>query len=90
VYCAGLFDYLSDRTCKRLMQHFYNLATPGGLVVSTNVHKNNPVRYFMEHIMEWHLIYRDEAKMQALAPDGKVRLDVTGINVFLEVRKPEA
>jgi len=88
VYCAGLFDYLSDRTCKRLMQHFVNWASPGGLVVSTNVHACNPVRFFMEHIMEWHLIYRDEARMHALVGNtGKVRVDSTNINVFLEIRK---
>lgn len=91
VYCAGLFDYLSDRTCKRLMQQFYTWAAPGGLVVGTNVHKNNPVRHFMEHLMEWHLIYRDEAKMAALAPvPGVVRCDISGINVFVEVRKGES
>jgi extracellular factor (EF) 3-hydroxypalmitic acid methyl ester biosynthesis protein len=88
VYCAGLFDYLSDRTCKRLMQHFYNWAAPGGLVVATNVHMNNPVRQFMEHLMEWHLIYRDESRMAALTPvPGVVRCDITGINVFVEARK---
>ena len=88
VYCAGLFDYLSDRTCKRLMQHFLNWAAPGGLVVSTNVHACNPVRFFMEHIMEWHLIYRDEARMHALLSGaGRVRLDPSQINIFLEIRK---
>ncbi len=70
VYCAGLFDYLSDRTCKKLMKHFFNWVTPGGLVVSTNVHASNPVRFFMEHIMEWHLIYRDEARMMHALVDG--------------------
>jgi extracellular factor (EF) 3-hydroxypalmitic acid methyl ester biosynthesis protein len=87
VYCAGLFDYLSDRTCKRLLQHFVNWTVPGGLVVATNVHSSNPVRYFMEHIMEWHLIYRDETRMQALATGGTLRRDSTGFNIFLEIRK---
>ncbi len=91
VYCAGLFDYLSNKTCKRLVQLFYNWTTPGGLVAATNVHKNNPVRYYMEHLLEWHLIYRDEAGMQSLSPADSVerivRTDSTGVNVFLEIRK---
>ena len=89
VYCAGLFDYLSDRTCKRLLQHFMNWVSPGGLVVATNVHARNPVRNFMEHVMEWHLIYRDDARMASLARNPVIRTDVTGYNIFLELRKPE-
>ena len=37
--------------------------------------------------MEWHLIYRDEARMKALADNGTLRLDPTGFNIFLEIRK---
>jgi len=91
VYCAGLFDYLSDRTCKRLVQHFLNWTAPGGLVVVTNVHTANPTRYRMEHVMEWYLIYRNEARMRALTADGgEIRVDATGVNVFLDIRKPAA
>lgn len=92
VYCAGLFDYLSDRICKRLLTLFYEWLEPGGLLVATNVHPNNPIRYFMEHLVEWHLIYRNETDMKALASDfasQKVYTDSTGVNVFLEVRKPK-
>lgn len=91
VYCAGLFDYLSDRICKRLLQLFYGRVAPGGMVVATNVHPRNSVRYFLEHILEWHLIYRTEAEMASLAPDASrhvVTADETGVNVFLEIRRP--
>ncbi|MDA7512807.1 class I SAM-dependent methyltransferase, partial [Verrucomicrobia bacterium] len=30
VYCAGLYDYLSDRICKRLNTIFYEIVNPGG------------------------------------------------------------
>ena len=30
VYCAGLFDYLTDEVCKRLMDVFYDMLAPGG------------------------------------------------------------
>ena len=91
IYCAGLFDYLSDKVCRQLLQLFYAWAAPGGLVVATNVHPRNDVRYFLEHLLEWNLIYRDEAKMFELAPEGgdkTVNDDATGLNVFVEIRKP--
>ena len=37
VYCAGLFDYLPDNVCTRLLEVFYELTAPGGLILVTNV-----------------------------------------------------
>jgi extracellular factor (EF) 3-hydroxypalmitic acid methyl ester biosynthesis protein len=95
VYCAGLFDYLSDRICRRLLEIFYDLLAPGGLLVATNVDSSNPSRNWMEHVVDWHLVYRNQEGFLKLAPDKaspsdcKVSADVTGVNIFLEVRKPE-
>jgi extracellular factor (EF) 3-hydroxypalmitic acid methyl ester biosynthesis protein len=54
----------------------------------TNVHVNNPERHGMEHLLEWHLIYRDEAQMQSVMSEvsGSVELytDPTGVNLFAE------
>ncbi len=91
IYCAGLFDYLSDRVCAKLVRLFYQWCEPGGRVIVTNVHSSNPVKGLMEHIMEWHLVLRDEDDMARLAPDLgplKIYTDDTGINVFLEIDKP--
>jgi extracellular factor (EF) 3-hydroxypalmitic acid methyl ester biosynthesis protein len=94
VYCAGLFDYLSDRVCRRLLEIFYQMLAPGGLLIATNVHSANPSRQWMEGVMDWHLVYRDEAQFLALAPERApeggitVQADPTGVNIFLEVRKP--
>jgi extracellular factor (EF) 3-hydroxypalmitic acid methyl ester biosynthesis protein len=94
VYCAGLFDYLPDSTCKQLMNIFYGFLAPGGLLVVTNVESSNPLRYGMEYLLDWHLIYRTEEDMQKLRPDGasgddvRVFGDETGVNLFMEVRKP--
>lgn len=96
VYCAGLFDYLSDRICKRLMDIFYDLLAPGGLLISTNVHPSNPWRNWMEYLAEWHLVYRNEDQFYKLTPtrapagSSVVKAEATGVNIFLEVRKPEA
>ncbi|MFW6118783.1 MAG: class I SAM-dependent methyltransferase [Planctomycetota bacterium] len=92
VYCAGLFDYLSDRICERLVELFYAWTNPGGLLVTTNVHTNNPIRYYMEYLLEWHLNYRDEVDLLEMAPQGstpRVYTDSTGVNVFLEIKKSD-
>lgn len=96
VYCAGLFDYLSDRVCRRLLEIFYEMVAPGGLLVATNVDASNPVKHMMEYVMEWHLIYRDGESFLKLTPEvcdpDKVRVskDETGVNLFLEIRKPSS
>jgi len=93
VYCAGLFDYLSQRVCKRLIEVFFRLLKPGGLLVVTNVGTDNPSQGVMEYIMEWNLIYRDEPGMKDLVPDTvsprdcTLKKDSTGVNYFLEIRK---
>jgi extracellular factor (EF) 3-hydroxypalmitic acid methyl ester biosynthesis protein len=94
VYCTGLFDYLSDHTCRQLMNIFYDQLAPGGLLVVTNVDDYKPFRHMLEFVLDWHLIYRDAPKVAALIPEqvpadaGRIVKDATGVNVFLEVRKP--
>ena len=91
VYCAGLFDYLSDKICLRLVRMFWELCQPGGLVLCTNVHSANPSRGMMDFVLEWHLVHRDESGMEALVPAGassEVWTDATGVNVFMALRKP--
>lgn len=91
VYCAGLFDYLSQRVCKRLVDLFCTMVRPGGRVIVTNVAANNPRKAWMEYVMEWNLIYRDNTEMEDLIPDtspivsSSVKADSTGVNLFLEI-----
>jgi extracellular factor (EF) 3-hydroxypalmitic acid methyl ester biosynthesis protein len=96
VYCAGLFDYLTDAVCRRLMTLLYDWVAPGGLLLATNVEpSNNPVRTGTEHLLDWHLIYRKGQQLQALRPtqvapeDFVVRSDMSGVNLFMEVRRPK-
>lgn len=92
VYCAGLFDYLTDKVASRLLKLFSAWTDPGGLIVATNVHPRNPGRHYMEHLLEWNLIYRDEQEMKGLAPD-RHKLEIvpedTGVNIFLRIRTRE-
>lgn len=95
VYCAGLFDYFSDRICHRLLEIFYEMLLPGGLLVATNVDPSNPDRIKMEYLMDWHLIYRSADQLRSLVPKAvpeeqfEVKADKTGVNVFIEIHKPQ-
>lgn len=93
VYCGGLFDYLADNICAKLIEILYSLVLPGGLLAVTNV-DSNPSRGEMEHFLDWHLIYRNAAHLARLAPGSvpkeqvSVIQDPTGVNLFMEIRKP--
>jgi extracellular factor (EF) 3-hydroxypalmitic acid methyl ester biosynthesis protein len=95
IYCTGLFDYLSDQVCKRLMTAFYQWLAPGGLLLATNVHPSNPIRNGIEHLLDWNLVYRTARQAlglrpEAVAPDDfSVKSEPTGVNLFLEARKSD-
>ena len=94
VYCSGLYDYLNDRVIRELNDYLYDQVAPGGMLEVGNFSPCTPVRNFIEHFLEWFLIYRDGSELAALAPsqaapdDCKVVSESTGANIFLEVRKP--
>jgi extracellular factor (EF) 3-hydroxypalmitic acid methyl ester biosynthesis protein len=94
VYCAGLFDYLSDQICRELVDVFYAMLAPGGLLMTTNVDKH-PARHQTECFLDWRLVFRNQERMRSLAPaqaapeDVVIKCDASGVNVFLEIRKPK-
>lgn len=96
VYCAGLFDYFSQKVCKKMVELFSTLVTPGGEVIVTNVADTNPVSDWMEYVMAWDLIHRSRDEMEDLVPGRcanfakQIDVDATGVNYFLKLtRGPE-
>jgi extracellular factor (EF) 3-hydroxypalmitic acid methyl ester biosynthesis protein len=94
VYCAGLLDYLSNPVSDRLIDVLYEWVAPGGQLLVTNVAAHNPSRGWMEHVTDWHLIYRDARQMAELSPkkaeagSARVVAELSGVNIFMEVEKP--
>jgi extracellular factor (EF) 3-hydroxypalmitic acid methyl ester biosynthesis protein len=94
VYCAGLFDYLTDYVSTALLEIFYELVAPGGLVLVSNVEASNPSRGWMECMVDWHLVYRNARQMRELIPAGipadavRVYSEISSVNIFAEIRKP--
>lgn len=95
VYCAGLFDYLPDQICRKLVEIFHAMLLPNGLLIATNV-DNHPAKNQMECFLDWHLVYRNADKMQSLAPQKvdpqnvTIKSDLSGVNVFMEIRKSDS
>lgn len=91
VYCAGLFDYFSQKVCAKMVELFVRMVGDKGEVLVTNVADNNPLKEWMEYVMEWNLVHRNVNEMKALSPKGlsgiasDVHADATGVNLFLEV-----
>ena len=76
-----------------MMNIFYDILAPEGLLVATNVDISNPERYGMDYLLEWHLVHRGAAQLQALQPDRappgsfSIKADATGVNIYLQARK---
>lgn len=94
IYSSGLYDYLNDRVSRTVNSRLYEQLKPGGVLIVTNFDRSNPIRKMMEYAFEWYLIHRNSRQMEAMIPpevaaeDCSIWADHTGINVFLEIRKP--
>lgn len=93
VYCAGLFDYLTDPVCQRLMKVMCQRLAPGGLLLVTNVDPGRSVGLSLDYMLDWPLIARSAAQLRRMAAsagltDGvTVNAEATGVNLFLEFRR---
>ena len=95
VYSAGLYDYLDDDTAKRLTSNMFEALRPGGTLVVANFAPELLDIGYMEAIMDWQLIYRDERGVARFCDDlpgdqireQKMERDSGGNVVYLTVRK---
>lgn len=67
VYSAGLYDYLPDALARRLTQRLLALLAPGGRLLIANFMPGGTGRGYQELFMDWTLIVRDAAEMEALS-----------------------
>lgn len=90
IYGTGLFDYFSDRVCRRLTQTMYHRLGPDGCLVLCNFTPTNPIRQFMQYLLDWNLAHRTDAEMQALVPAGArstSSLSPAGVETYLHIDK---
>ena len=87
IYSAGLLDYLDDNLFRAFVTRCHQHLKPGGHLIVGNF-KSGPDRIFMDHIIDWKLILRDEEDFRRLfaqTPFGRnIRVveEEQGINLF--------
>lgn len=93
-YSIGLIDYFNDTFVVRLLDYVHSLLRPGGRVILGNFHPRNPSKAFMDHVLDWKLIHRDEDDMNRLfresrfgVPCDEIRFEGQGINLFAMARR---
>ena len=67
VYSAGLYDYLNEGTAVAVTEAMFRSLRPGGRLIVANFAPELRDIGYMEAIMDWRLIYRDEAALGTLA-----------------------
>jgi SAM-dependent methyltransferase len=95
IYSAGLYDYLDDATARRLTAGMFAALRPGGTLVVANFAPELRDIGYMEAIMDWRLIYRDERGVAAFCTDlpadlireQRMERDSGGNVIYLTVRK---
>ena len=95
IYSLGLIDYLDDRVLAPLLDWIHDALEPGGLAVIGNFGPGSPDKAYLDHILEWRLIYRDAERLRELfaqsrfanAPVDVIPDEAHGIQLFAFCRK---
>ncbi len=66
IYCSGLADYLTDNYVVMLLNYIHKHLRPGGKVIISNMHTSNSCKAFMDYVLDWHLIHRNEDELGRL------------------------
>ncbi len=69
VYSTGLFDYLNQKTARRLVWAMFQMLRPSGTLIVANFLPGIRDVGYMETFMDWNLTYRSRAEMVDLTMD---------------------
>ncbi len=93
IYSAGLTDYLDERLFIALLNRIYDFLNPGGITIICNFAARYPHRAWVDQLLQWKLIYRDEEDMRKLFAKSRFGDEVElfteeeGITVFAVARR---
>ena len=94
IYSVSMANYLRDRELIRILDWIYDRLLPNGMVIIGNFHSANPDRVVLEHILEWHSIYRSAEDLEKLFSHSKFRSlpvsiqsDEYGVELFVVCNK---
>lgn len=69
VEMVGFLDYLNQEKAILLCSKIYNVLVPGGIFITCNV-KDNVERKFLEKILNWDMIYKNEKELAEILVEG--------------------
>lgn len=69
IYSAGLYDYLPKAQAYQLTEVLKSMLKPGGRLVVGNFTPSSTGRGYLDLIMDWHLIYRNQQELIELFGD---------------------
>lgn len=94
IYSVSMANCLRDREFIRILDWIYDHLLPDGIVILGNLHAANPDRILLEHILEWHSIYRCADDLESLFSRSKFRSlplsiqsDEYGVELFVICKK---
>ena len=94
IYSVSMANYLCDREFVGILDWIYDRLLPNGTVILGNLHAANPDRVLLEHILEWHSIYRSAEDLEKLFSHSKFRSlpvqiqsDEYGVELFVVCTK---
>jgi extracellular factor (EF) 3-hydroxypalmitic acid methyl ester biosynthesis protein len=92
IYSMGLFDYLSSRVAKVVLENLYQLLNPGGRMIIGNFHISNQNKCFLDYWLDWNLYHRTEKEFMDLIKDvpsaeASIFFEDTGNQMFLNIKK---
>lgn len=95
IYVSGVFDYLSDRLCARILKKLFELLAGGGRLIVCNASSEKAsYRGYYEFLGDWVMIYRTREEMLAwtknLVNAGDVQFErpgTSGSYWFLSINK---
>ena len=94
VYTIGLIDYFNDELVVKLLNVIHGMLRPGGRVIVGNFHPRNPIKAFMDRVLEWRLRHRTEQDLDRLfsrsrfaRPSTTTFYEPQQINLFAECVK---
>ena len=93
IYSSGMFDYFDIISAKKLTQRLWSKLAPGGCLLITNAHPENPTRLWMEYVSEWYLEYKGSEEMKSMSEDlndlknADMDVDPYGVYQYLSLYK---
>ncbi|MBE9166263.1 cyclic nucleotide-binding domain-containing protein [Pleurocapsales cyanobacterium LEGE 06147] len=94
IYSVSVSNYLQDKELIALLNWIYDRLLPNGTVILGNFYAANPDRVLLEHILEWHLLYRCAEQLETLFGQSKfgslpveVHSDEYGVELFVVCTK---